>query len=115
MALVLSDQRMPGMGGVDLLHQARSLHPDLKAVLLTAYADTGVAIQAINTVQLDYYILKPVGSPRRTASYSWPLHTARPVRADDVESLGFGRRIVMRTTGVSAGSRVRPRTRKHRP
>jgi thioredoxin reductase (NADPH) len=62
-ALVLSDQRMPGMGGVDLLSENRSLHPESKAVLLTAYADTDVALQAINDVRLDYYILKPWDPP----------------------------------------------------
>jgi thioredoxin reductase (NADPH) len=62
-ALVLSDQRMPGMGGVELLAEARQLYPDSKAVLLTAYADTDVAIAAINTVRLDYYILKPWDPP----------------------------------------------------
>ncbi len=62
-ALVLSDQRMPGMGGVDLLARARTLFPEMKAVLLTAYADTDVAIRAINEVRLDYYILKPWDPP----------------------------------------------------
>ncbi len=62
-ALVLSDQRMPGMGGVELLGAARELYPEVKAVLLTAYADTDVAIQAINSVRLDYYILKPWDPP----------------------------------------------------
>ena len=62
-ALVLSDQRMPGMGGVELLAEARRLYPDVKAVLLTAYADTDVAIAAINTVRLDYYVLKPWDPP----------------------------------------------------
>ena len=62
-ALVLSDQRMPGMGGVELLGQGRELFPDVKVVLLTAYADTDVAIEAINRVRLDYYILKPWDPP----------------------------------------------------
>ncbi len=62
-ALVLSDQRMPGMGGVELLAEARALYPDTKVVLLTAYADTDVAIAAINTVRLDYYVLKPWDPP----------------------------------------------------
>ncbi len=62
-ALVLSDQRMPGMGGVELLREARLVQPDTKAVLLTAYADTDVAIEAINSVRLDYYILKPWDPP----------------------------------------------------
>src|SRR2546421_7642487 len=63
LALVVSDQRMPGMGGVDLLAEVRRLEPDVKAVLLTAYADTEVAIEAINRVRLDYYILKPWDPP----------------------------------------------------
>src|SRR5256714_12570391 len=63
LALVISDQRMPGMGGVDLLAEVRRLEPEVKAVLLTAYADTEVAIEAINRVRLDYYVLKPRDPP----------------------------------------------------
>src|SRR2546421_4867208 len=63
LALVVSDQRMPGMGGVDLLAEVRRLEPEVKTVLLTAYADTDVAIEAINRVRLDYYILKPWDPP----------------------------------------------------
>jgi thioredoxin reductase (NADPH) len=62
-ALVLADQRMPGMTGVELLEQAKVLYPDLKSVLLTAYADTEAAIRAINSVRLDYYVLKPWEPP----------------------------------------------------
>src|SRR5436305_15108944 len=49
-ALYLSDQRMPGMTGVEFLAQAMTLYPEAKKVLLTAYADTDAAIQAINSV-----------------------------------------------------------------
>ncbi len=62
-ALFLSDQRMPGMLGVDFLQQAKSLYPDAKRVLLTAYSDTNAAIKAINDVQLDYYLIKPWDPP----------------------------------------------------
>jgi thioredoxin reductase (NADPH) len=62
-ALFLSDQRMPEMTGVEFLTAAREIFPDAKRVLLTAYADTEVAITAINTVQLDHYILKPWDPP----------------------------------------------------
>jgi thioredoxin reductase (NADPH) len=58
-ALLLVDQRMPGMGGVDFLEQAIKLYPDCKRILLTAYADTEAAIKAINKVKTDYYLLKP--------------------------------------------------------
>jgi thioredoxin reductase (NADPH) len=62
-ALLLVDQRMPGMSGVDLLRAARRLYPEAKRVLLTAYADTDAAIAAINEVGLDHYLLKPWDPP----------------------------------------------------
>jgi thioredoxin reductase (NADPH) len=62
-ALLLVDQRMPGMSGVELLAAARELHPDTKRALLTAYADTDAAIAAINEVHADHYLLKPWDPP----------------------------------------------------
>ncbi|GMN06144.1 FAD-dependent oxidoreductase [Croceitalea sp. MTPC5] len=62
-ALLLSDQRMPDMLGVDFLEKALSSYPQAKRVLLTAYSDTDAAIKAINEVQLDYYLLKPWNPP----------------------------------------------------
>jgi thioredoxin reductase (NADPH) len=62
-SLLVADQRMPGMSGTEYLVQARKLVPDAKRVLLTAYADTEAAIQAINEVDLDYYLLKPWDPP----------------------------------------------------
>ena len=62
-ALLLADQRMPEMEGTDFLAAARQLFPDAKRVLLTAYADTDAAIQAINEVELDYYLMKPWDPP----------------------------------------------------
>ncbi len=62
-ALLIADQRMPGMPGTEYLVQARELVPDAKRVLLTAYADTEAAIEAINSVSLDYYLLKPWDPP----------------------------------------------------
>ncbi len=63
LALVLADQRMPEVEGVEVLTRARELFPDTKRVLLTAYADTSAAIRAINSAQLDYYLLKPWDPP----------------------------------------------------
>jgi thioredoxin reductase (NADPH) len=62
-ALLLVDQRMPGMTGVEFLAQAIDLFPEAKRVLLTAYADTAVAIRAINDIRLDHYLLKPWDPP----------------------------------------------------
>ena len=62
-ALFLSDQRMPGMTGVEFLEQAIPLYPDAKRVLLTAYADTEAAIRAINSARIHYYLNKPWDPP----------------------------------------------------
>src|SRR3954462_6054112 len=62
-ALLIADQRMPGMPGTEYLVEARTVVPDAKRVLLTAYADTEAAIAAINEVALDYYLLKPWDPP----------------------------------------------------
>lgn len=62
-AVLLADQRMPGMSGVEFLEQAMDLVPKAKRVLLTAYADTQAAIRAINEVDLDHYLLKPWDPP----------------------------------------------------
>lgn len=62
-ALFLSDQRMPGMTGVDFLQQALTIFPDAKRVLLTAYADTEAAIRAINSAKIHYYLNKPWDPP----------------------------------------------------
>ncbi|HVU13401.1 MAG TPA: FAD-dependent oxidoreductase [Phototrophicaceae bacterium] len=62
-ALFLVDQRMPEMSGVEFLGQARDYFPNAKRALLTAYADTNAAIQAINEINLDYYLMKPWDPP----------------------------------------------------
>jgi thioredoxin reductase (NADPH) len=62
-ALLLSDQRMPGMTGVEFLEQARPIYPESRRVLLTAYADTEAAIRAINTARIHYYLNKPWDPP----------------------------------------------------
>lgn len=63
-ALIVADQRMPTMTGIDLLRQAATHAPTAKKLLLTAYADTNVAIAAINDIGLDYYLLKPWDPPQ---------------------------------------------------
>jgi thioredoxin reductase (NADPH) len=62
-ALIASDQRMPEMTGIEMLEQAQTHAPGAKYLLLTAYADTEVAIKAINDIGLDYYLLKPWDPP----------------------------------------------------
>ena len=62
-ALLLSDQRMPGMTGVELLERSREIYPNARRVLLTAYADTDAAIQAINSARIHYYLNKPWDPP----------------------------------------------------
>jgi len=62
-ALILSDQRMPGMTGVAFLEQAIPIFPEARRVLLTAYADTEAAIRAINSARIHYYLNKPWDPP----------------------------------------------------
>src|SRR5687767_27612 len=62
-ALFISDQRMPEMEGVEFLLKAKEVYPDAMQVLLTAYSDIDAAIKAINTVKLNYYLLKPWSPP----------------------------------------------------
>ena len=62
-ALLLSDQRMPGMTGVEFLERSREMYPEARRVLLTAYADTDAAIQAINSARIHYYLNKPWDPP----------------------------------------------------
>jgi thioredoxin reductase (NADPH) len=63
LALFLVDQRMPQMTGVEFLEKALDYYPEAKKVLLTAYADTEAAINSINRVGLDYYLMKPWDPP----------------------------------------------------
>src|SRR5829696_9204139 len=62
-AMIAADQRMPQMTGIELLSEARAHAPGAKFLLLTAYADTDVAIKAINDIGLDHYLLKPWDPP----------------------------------------------------
>lgn len=62
-ALFVSDQRMPGMTGVEFLERARVVYPEARRMLLTAYADTEAAIQAINSARIHYYLNKPWDPP----------------------------------------------------
>jgi thioredoxin reductase (NADPH) len=64
-ALFLSDQRMPGMTGVEFLEQAKAIYPDARRVLLTAYSDTEAAINSINRVHVNHYLLKPWDPPEQ--------------------------------------------------
>lgn len=64
-ALYLSDQRMPGMSGVEFLERAQKIYPEARRALLTAYADTEAAIRAINSARIHYYLTKPWDPPEQ--------------------------------------------------
>jgi thioredoxin reductase (NADPH) len=90
-ALILADYRMPGMNGIEFLEQAMDTYPYAKRVLLTAYADTNAAIDAINIVDLDYYLLKPWDPPEEKLYpavddllKAWRREDRKPVREPKV-------------------------------
>jgi len=92
-ALIAADQRMPQMTGIELLEQARTHAPSAKFLLLTAYADTDVAIRAINDIGLDHYLLKPWDPPEErlypvTDDLLGDWSRAHPDRAADVRVVG---------------------------
>src|SRR5262245_53731008 len=62
-AVILADYRMPQMNGIEFLERAMDLYPGARRALLTAYADTNAAIDAINVVDVDNYLLKPLDPP----------------------------------------------------
>lgn len=64
-ALFLADQRMPGLSGTAFLTRAGARYPEAKRILLTAYADTDAAIEAINAARVDHYLLKPWHPPEQ--------------------------------------------------
>ena len=92
-AAVVTDQRMPQMTGIEVLREVRRQSPDSKLLLLTAYADTDVAIHAINEIALDYYLMKPWDPPEERL---YPVlddllddwRQAHPDRASEVRVLG---------------------------
>lgn len=86
-AALLADYRMPRMSGIEFLETAMDLFPLARRVLLTAYADTDAAIQAINVVDLDHYLLKPWDPPEQKLYpvldellRAWSVSDRQPVR-----------------------------------
>jgi thioredoxin reductase (NADPH) len=85
-AVILADYRMPQLNGIEFLERAMDIYPGARRALLTAYADTGAAIDAINVVDLDYYLLKPWDPPEEklypvidALLESWMSSEHRPV------------------------------------
>jgi thioredoxin reductase (NADPH) len=92
-ALLLADYRMPQLSGIEFLEQAMDLFPLARRVLLTAYADTDAAIQAINVVDVDHYLLKPWDPPEEKLYpvldgllAAWTQLDRRPV--DEIRVIG---------------------------
>jgi thioredoxin reductase (NADPH) len=92
-ALIVSDQRMPEKTGIELLGESQATAPEAKRLLLTAYADTDVAIAAINDIGLDYYLLKPWDPPEDrlypvTDDLLEDWRRGHPEATDDVQVVG---------------------------
>lgn len=89
--MILADYRMPQMNGIEFLEEAIGVYPGARRVLLTAYADTGAAIDAINVVDLDHYLIKPWDPPEEKLYpvvddllTAWRSSDFRPVPATKV-------------------------------
>ena len=102
-AVILADYRMPEMNGIEFLEEAMKTYPAAHRVLLTAYADTDAAIDAINVVDLDYYLLKPWDPPEEklypvidAELAAWQAEDRKPVRETKV----VGHRWSARSTEV---------------
>ena len=102
-AVILADYRMPEMNGIEFLEEAMRTYPAAHRVLLTAYADTSAAIDAINVVDLDYYLLKPWDPPEEklypvidAEVAAWQAEDRKPVRETKV----VGHRWSSRSTEV---------------
>ncbi|MFD5520044.1 FAD-dependent oxidoreductase [Streptomyces sp. NPDC127066] len=102
-AVILADYRMPQMNGIEFLEQALDVYPGARRVLLTAYADTNAAIDAINVIDLDHYLLKPWDPPEEKLYPvvddlldAWRASDYRPVGACKV----VGHRWSARSSGV---------------
>jgi thioredoxin reductase (NADPH) len=85
-SVILADYRMPELSGIEFLEQAMDIYPGARRVLLTAYADTGAAIDAINVIDLDHYLLKPWDPPEEklypvvdSLLEAWGMSDHRPV------------------------------------
>src|SRR5580698_9745996 len=90
-AVILADYRMPELNGIEFLERAMDIYPGARRVLLTAYADTDAAIEAINVVDLDYYLLKPWDPPEEKLYpvideqlEAWRLQDYQPVHVTKV-------------------------------
>ncbi len=86
-AVIVADYRMPGLTGIEFLERAMDVYPFARRVLLTAYADTSAAIDAINIVDLDHYLLKPWDPPEEKLYpviddllAAWQREDRKPVR-----------------------------------
>ncbi|MFJ5774138.1 FAD-dependent oxidoreductase [Streptomyces sp. NPDC093094] len=98
-AVILADYRMPQMNGIEFLEQALDVYPGARRVLLTAYADTDAAIDAINVVDLDHYLLKPWDPPEEKLYpvlddllEAWRTSDFRPVPSTKVVGHRFSAR-----------------------
>lgn len=96
--VVVSDEKMPQMGGAELLTQVRERHPDACRILLTGQADIDAAIRAINEARVFRFLTKPCPPPM-LASCIWDALRAREERraaeqaAAQIEALADRRRL----------------------
>lgn len=79
-AVVITDQRMPGMSGIEVLTRVKALRPDCAGILLTAYTEMGVLVDAVNSGAVDRYLQKPWDSKELTVTLKQCIGTFATVR-----------------------------------
>lgn len=105
-AVILSDQRMPGMTGVEVCERAREIQPDAVRIILTAYADLHAAIEAINRGQVTRYLTKPFRNEELAQVLQTAIelvHLHRMVGEMEVRLLRAGQSTTARTIGADIG------------
>jgi excisionase family DNA binding protein len=107
-ALLITDQRMPGEKGVEFLQRARQLHPTAVRILTTAYSDFDVAIEAVNAAGISKYVTKPWDIPELETILKDACEFFMVERERDVKAKRTAERKLSAERGVESGDLLTP-------
>lgn len=107
-ALLITDQRMPGEKGVEFLQRARRLHPTAIRILTTAYSDFDVAIEAVNAAGISKYVTKPWDIPQLETILKGACEFFMVERERDVKAQRMAERKISAEQGIESGDLLTP-------